>query len=221
MAYNNIHVDRFYLDNHGDLKLDTQNEYTFLYIRSPDCPGCKKFNPQFNKIVESLRDLNPMLAFKVHTLMQSSKLLAMAAQSSTKITVVPYLILFKGRDIFTIFDVSRETDNSIISQVRNLIGNERGIYSRHIYQNPPSSFVYPPRENKYESFEPMDMRSPYSAPSTHEISHKKFVPQSPIGMHKINNVKFDDEKHLPTWSQFPVHKNASLYGTSQKQETFY
>jgi hypothetical protein len=178
MTYN-IHVDQdqFYSDK-NKLKLDTQNEYTFLYVRAAECGGCKKFTPTFNRIIELLSELKESLAIKVHTLMTPSKLVSVASRSTTPITVVPFLILFKGHDIFTIFDVPYETATSLASKIKQLVETEqRDVYSRDIYHNPHnsndgSSFAYPPRSDKntYATFNTMDKNNaphtPHPLPRT-------------------------------------------------------
>lgn len=230
MAYD-IHVeqDQFYLDK-NKLKLDTQSRYTFLYIRAPECPGCKKFIPTFSKLVDSLSDLRHILSIKVHTLLAPSKLLNLSARSTTKITVVPYLILFKGHDILTIFDVPYETAQSLSSKIRELVETEqRDIYSRDGYHNPQSSFVYPPmsEKNTYSSYGAMDRNAyineppkPSKAPPLYSRgqstlvgsgSHSRFDVQSTVSMNNTPNIQFADEQFLDEWSQFPIQKSGSLY----------
>lgn len=233
MAYD-IHVeqDQFYLDQNKQLKLDTQSPYTFLYIRAPECPGCKKFTHTFNRIIESLSDLRNILSIKMHTLLAPSKLLSLSNKSTTKITVVPYLILFKGHNILTIFDVPHETAQSLSSKIRQLIETEeRDIYSNDVYHNPQSSFMYPPMSEKniYSSYGAIDRNvhrnEPLKAPPIYNRgsstvvgsgSHSRFDVQSTVPMNNIPNIQFADDKFLDEWSQFPIQKSGSLYGPRRR-----
>ena len=228
MAAYDIHVeqDQFYLDK-NKLKLDTQSQYTFLYIRAPECPGCKKFTPTFKRIIESLSDLRHILSIKVHTLLAPSKLLSLSNRSTTKITAVPYLALFKGHDILTIFDVPYETYETLSSKIRQLIEpKQHDIYSRDVYHN-PSSFVYPPlsEKNRYTRYDTLDRDDAPKAPPLYSRgsstpvgsgSHSRFEAQSTVSMNNIPNIQFADDKFLDEWSQFPIQKSGSLYGSRRR-----